>query len=289
MGSLVSALVAYHVDTLLDSQTSSYLLLYLLPYFTISLSPSLVTSILVSYHNQLNSLSLYVQAAELRKVTYPTYHEIYEYGTYGIVSGGPWCSSCQKPSKGGKEGHCARCRQRWGPCPICIDEGPLPFPCSIPIPESIKNSTMSRLWGWCQICGHGGHLDCLRTWWSDLQTSEGGCATLGCLHDCVAGTRRDENFRRAAEERKAGAVKGDEWVVGESAAVEKARDVVGINGVPVVASGGESVHLEGNTRASVPYISLEVGLKPQPESAFQLACSGFLALAVQCTHDGTVS
>ena len=284
MGSLVSALAAYHINTLLDSQTSTFLLLYLLPYFTITLSPSLVASVLVSYHNQLNSLSLYVQAAELRNLTYPTYQEVYECGAYGIVSGGPWCSSCQKPSKGGKEGHCTRCRQRWGPCPICNDEGPLPFPCSIPVHESTKNPNVSRLWGWCQICAHGGHLGCLRTWWSDLQTSEGGCATLGCLHDCVAGTRRDENSRRAAEEKKASAVKGDEWVVGESAAVEKARDLVGIKGeksekrkgegrgplsaglggrsvsggkkvrlvVPGADTEGESHLVEGRTSASVP-------------------------------------
>lgn len=283
ISSLVPALATYHTTTLLDSQTPALLLLHLLPFYPFLVHPSFITSILLSYHNQLTPLSLHAQAAELRNLAYPTYQEVYEYGTYGIVSGGAWCSSCQKPSKGGIEGHCTRCRQRWGPCPICNDEGPLPLPRSNPVEES-EHTKVSKLWGWCQVCAHGGHLSCLRTWWSDVQASEGGCATIGCLHDCVAGIRRDDNFRRAAEERKAGAVKGDEWIVGESVAVAKARDLVGIKGeriekgrregrgplsaglggrsasggkkvrlvVPSVEADGESHTVEGRTSASVP-------------------------------------
>ncbi|KAL8831897.1 MAG: hypothetical protein Q9191_000610 [Dirinaria sp. TL-2023a] len=229
INSLVLALVNYHITTLLDSQTPAILLLSLLPFFPCLLPPSLITSVLLSYHNQLTSLSLHTQAAELRNLAYPTNHEVYEYGTYGIVSGRGWCSVCQKPSKGGREGHCARCRQHWGPCPICNDEGPLPLPRSARV-QGFEYINASKLWGWCQVCAHGGHLSCLRTWWSDIQIGEGGCATIGCLHDCIAGIRRDDNVRRAAEERKADSVKGDEWIVGESAAVGKARDLVGSRG-----------------------------------------------------------
>lgn len=42
----------------------------------------------------------------------------------------------------------------------------------------------------------------------------------------MAGIRREEVLQRAAEEKKAGMVKGDEWVVEESRAAEKARDLL---------------------------------------------------------------
>lgn len=105
----------------------------------------------------------------------------------------------------------------------------------------------SALWTWCQGCGHGGHLACITTWLGDISTSEGGCATAGCSHDCGPGPRRElnrqalqaESKRRDSASRSAGAglVKRDPWTKGESKAVEKVRGMLGVAGV-AAASGG---------------------------------------------------
>ncbi|KAL3436438.1 hypothetical protein BDV09DRAFT_184155 [Aspergillus tetrazonus] len=95
----------------------------------------------------------------------------------------------------------------------------------------------TTLWSWCQGCGHGGHLACISTWLRDIEVSEGGCATPGCMHDCAPGPRREHNRRVLLEEskkrdnasRKAGVgfVKRDTWTKGESKAVEKVRGMLG--------------------------------------------------------------
>lgn len=256
---MLPQLINYHTITLSDSQTPSHLLLYLLPYFPLLIPQPLILNILLSYHNQLTSLALYSQAAHLRKLCHSSYPEIYDHGTYGISSGGAWCTICRKLNKGDKPGSCERCLQKWAPCPICNGEGPLASPCPPDLrgdthPNILNPSASDALWGWCHICGHGGHIGCLSVWWDDPAISEGGCATLGCLHDCVAGIRRDELFQRAAEEKKAGTVKGDEWVVEESRAAEKARDLLGrrrgMQG-PMSAGGigGFGVGLEGRSHS----------------------------------------
>ncbi|KAL2840452.1 hypothetical protein BJX68DRAFT_246601 [Aspergillus pseudodeflectus] len=94
------------------------------------------------------------------------------------------------------------------------------------------------LWSWCQGCGHGGHLACISTWLKDVDVSEGGCATPGCMHDCGPGPRREQNRNVLLEEskkrdsasRKAGVgfVKRDTWTRGESKAVEKVRGMLGV-------------------------------------------------------------
>lgn len=105
----------------------------------------------------------------------------------------------------------------------------------------------SALWTWCQGCGHGGHLACISTWLGDLSTSEGGCATPGCSHDCGPGPRREgnrqtlhaESKRRDSASRSAGVgiVKRDPWNKGESKAVEKVRGMLGAAGI-AAATGG---------------------------------------------------
>ena len=218
---MLCPLIDYHINSLSDKQMPAFLILYLAPYLTLSTSPTSIAAILLDYHNQLTSLSLYCQAAYLRKANEKSHPEIAEHGTYGITPGGPWCTFCQKFSKGDQGNFCERCMKSWDPCPICNGEGLLePFIIKKPSHSNFAKDNM--LWGWCQGCGHGGHLGCLRTWWDDPLISEGGCATIGCLHDCVSGTRRDEMLRKIAEGKKAG-VTSDEWIVGESKAVGKAR------------------------------------------------------------------
>ncbi|KAL4980318.1 hypothetical protein BDW66DRAFT_156547 [Aspergillus desertorum] len=107
----------------------------------------------------------------------------------------------------------------------------------------------TTLWSWCQGCGHGGHLACISTWLKNIDVSEGGCATPGCMHDCGPGPRREHNRRVLLEEskkrdsanRKAGVgfVQRDTWTKGESKAVEKVRGMLGagVNAGAVASSG----------------------------------------------------
>ena len=226
---MIPPLINYHLETLSDTQMPSFLLLYLAPYMSLGISSQLELSLLLSYHEQLISLSLYCEAAHLRNLVDDSHPEVTEHGTYGITPGGPWCTNCRKPSKGERRNFCERCNNAWSPCPICNGEGPIAT-LKTAKPDPVTCCKDDGLWGWCQGCGHGGHVGCLRVWWDDPVMSEGNCATMGCLHDCVSGVRRDETLRKAAEDRKAGFVKGDEWVVGESKAVEKARDLIGKRG-----------------------------------------------------------
>ena len=57
-----------------------------------------------------------------------------------------------------------------------------------PSPSAV--SSPPCLWSWCALCGHGGHMSCLLTWFSDPVSSSGACPTEGCLCDCVRGTAR---------------------------------------------------------------------------------------------------
>ncbi|KAL9601809.1 MAG: hypothetical protein Q9219_002299 [cf. Caloplaca sp. 3 TL-2023] len=228
---MVRPLIDYHLEQLSDVQLPTHLLLLLDPYIKHNIPTTLTTSVFISYHSQLVSLSLYAQAAQLRKAAAFRCTEIAEHGTYGIISGGPWCTTCKKSSKGNRRGFCSRCQEHWGDCPVCAGEGPAAFSegYDVGVTSAVADETQRSgddLWGWCQDCGHGGHVGCLRIWWDDMEGSEGGCPTLGCLHDCVPGARRSEFLQRKAENKKASAVKGDAWLVGESRAVEKTRHLI---------------------------------------------------------------
>ncbi|KAL8992504.1 MAG: hypothetical protein Q9169_007052 [Polycauliona sp. 2 TL-2023] len=234
-------LIDYHLQQLLDVQLPAHLLLLLEPYIEHDIPDALVSSIFLDYHTRLTSLSLHAQAARLRNLTCTRVPEVAEYGTYEIDTGGPWCTTCQKSSKGDKRGFCSRCQRNWASCPVCDGNDPLT---ALGKYASGEKLSADCNWGWCQECGHGGHVVCLRVWWNDL-ASEGGCPTLGCLHDCVAGSRRAAVHQREADAKKTPAVKGDTWVVGESRAVEKARGLVGRTG-----KDGLTVQDHPNTRSS---------------------------------------
>jgi hypothetical protein len=84
------------------------------------------------------------------------------------------------------------------------------------------------LWTWCPLCGHGGHTNCLSTWFSTSALSDGACATEGCLCDCVSGLRRDNKIKemlakKADDKSKKVVRKGDDWNVRESKAVSAVR------------------------------------------------------------------
>ncbi len=226
---MLRPLVDYHLEQLSDVQLPAHLLLLLDSQIESSIPAALATSIFLTYHHQLTSLSQYLPAARLRKAASHRCPEVAEHGTYGITVGGPWCSKCNKASKGAKPGYCLRCHEYWANCPICDGQGPMAVSrddSSGDVVASKSHLSRGSSWVWCQGCGHGGHVGCLRLWWDDVTASEGGCPTLGCLHDCVAGSRRTAILQRKAESKKASIVKGDAWVVEESQAVEKIRGMI---------------------------------------------------------------
>lgn len=226
---MLRPLVDYHLEQLSDVQLPAHLLLLLDSHVESSIPAALATSILLTYHSQLTSLSQFLPAARLRKVASHRCPEVAEHGTYGITVGGAFCSKCKKASKGDKPGYCLRCHEYWANCPICDGQGPMTVSrddSSGDVAASKSHLSCDSSWVWCQGCGHGGHIGCLRLWWDDVTASEGGCPTLGCLHDCVAGSRRTALLQRKAESKRASVVKGDAWVVEESQAVEKSRGMI---------------------------------------------------------------
>ncbi|PSN65170.1 hypothetical protein BS50DRAFT_497088 [Corynespora cassiicola Philippines] len=235
------------------------------------INPYQAESILHSYHAQLHSLSLFNPAATLRRLAYPTYPAVYEQALKDTQLG-LLCLSCKSPINNPKDKmRCESCRRAQAPCPICWGRYPAFEPVSAKKKTKAKSRTgpkdkehrrkrsslasnpapdihwsedgpspsiaekasppKATLWTWCPLCGHGGHTNCLSTWFSDA-SSDGACATEGCLCDCVSGRRRDEKIdellRKKAEKEAAKTVrKGDDWKVHESKAVSAVRGAFG--------------------------------------------------------------
>ncbi len=226
-------IIGYYALELHDAQLPAYFILHLAPYLNHSIPFERCNLILLQYHEQLLIHQLFVEAGALLSLCDPDYPDVVDKGLYHISSGGPWCSVCQKPSKGRISNYCERCRQHWAKCPICCGAGLRSFTKHAPepidrhmIPINEGMHERNDLWGWCQECGHGGHADCLRIWWNDL-ASEGACPTIGCLCDCVPGTRRDEIVERKERGKRVESVSRDERYAAESGAVRGARAMVG--------------------------------------------------------------
>ena len=247
---LIPAIIQFHLESLSDVQFPAFLMMYLSSFFPYLFEYQQIVSTLVSYHEQLNSLSLFTQAAELRKACYPKYPEVYEPTISKIQVAHFFCMNCRKSVKGDVAGYCQRCKQPWGDCTVCDT-------LNTPLHPSDHATTdrfgyelkypdgADALWTWCQECGHGGHIGCLKYWWSDAESSEGSCPVPGCLCDCVPGTRRDERIAALEEQKRkskvasGGSVMRDGWVVGESKAVEMTRGVLS-GGGPVRTLSGRS-------------------------------------------------
>ncbi|USP76340.1 hypothetical protein yc1106_03614 [Curvularia clavata] len=232
------------------------------------INPYQAESILQTYHAQLHSLSLFNAAATLRRLAYPTYPAVYEQALKETQLG-LLCLSCQSPINNPKDKmRCESCKRTQAPCPICWAKYPAfepltakksksksrpgfkdrghrrqrssltlgqdlegdrdadrPSP-SVPAEWSASTAT---LWTWCPLCGHGGHSNCLSTWFADPVLSEGACPTEGCLCDCVQGSRRDAKIeemllRKQEKDRSKLVRKGDDWRVKESRAVTAVRN-----------------------------------------------------------------
>lgn len=231
-------IIGYYTLKLHNAQLPAYLVLHVAPYLNHSIPFERCNLILLQYHEQLITHQLFVAADALLNLCDPDYPDVVDKGLYHIASGGPWCTVCQKPNKGRRPNYCERCQQHWAECPICYGAGlgstrgytqETADQHTTPLSEILdKAQEKDELWGWCQECGHGGHVDCLRIWWGDL-ASEGACPTTGCLCDCVPGTRRNEILEKKERSRGAEGVSKDERYAAESGAVRGARVMVGGN------------------------------------------------------------
>jgi hypothetical protein len=232
------------------------------------INPYQAESILSTYHAQLHSLALYNSAASLRRLTYPAYPAVYEQALKDTQLGLLCLSCKSPINNPKDKMRCESCKRAQAPCPICWSKYPVFEPIATQkkgknkIRTSFKDrdhrrkrsSLMSNqaldldllhdrpspsepedwephqatLWTWCSLCGHGGHSNCLSTWFADSLLSDGACATEGCLCDCVRGKRRDEKIQellrlKAAKDRSKLVRKGDDWKVKESKAVSAVR------------------------------------------------------------------
>jgi WD40 repeat protein len=250
---------------------------HLTPLLATGINPYQAEAILHTYHAQLHSLSLFNSTASLRRLAYPMYPAVYEQGLKDTQLG-LLCLSCKSPINNPKDKmRCETCKRAQAPCPICWGRYPafesiaarkkgrskhrssvkdrehkrkrsslMSTPLEIrnevdimspSVPEKLV-SPQPTLWTWCPLCGHGGHTNCLSTWFMDPILSEGACATEGCLCDCVAGSRREEKIRellaKKAEKEKSKVVrKGDDWKIQESKAVSAVRGAFGDAAVSV--------------------------------------------------------
>ena len=234
---LIPPILQFYLNDLSDVQFPTLLILYLQPLFPSLFEYNHSVSVLLAYYEHLVSLCLFVQAVSLRKACYPTYPEIRDRGRSNSQAPGYFCTTCNKPVKGDTMGYCERCKKYWGLCPICetyntplrlsSDSTTDAFGYQVPFPNGADT-----LWRWCQECGHGGHVGCLKVWWEDEELSEGACPLQGCTCDCVPGKRRNERLKHIEIEKRkrkqeGGGIIRDGWVVGESKAVEMARGVLG--------------------------------------------------------------
>ncbi|KAF2010606.1 hypothetical protein BU24DRAFT_61589 [Aaosphaeria arxii CBS 175.79] len=232
-------------------------------------------AILHTYHSQLHSFSLYNSAASLRRLAYPTYPAVYEQALKDTQLGLLCLSCKSPINNPQDKMRCESCKRAQAPCPICWGRYPAFEPVSSKKSKSKSRSSLKErdygrkrsslppvsgfdqhtsvehesspsvpekptppkatLWTWCPLCGHGGHTNCLSTWFADSSLSDGACATEGCLCDCVRGNRRDAKIeellaKKAEKERMKVVRKGDDWKVSESKAVSAVRGTFGQSG-----------------------------------------------------------
>ncbi|KAJ8108458.1 hypothetical protein OPT61_g8162 [Boeremia exigua] len=244
------------------------------------INPYQAESILHTYHAQMHSLSLFNSAASLRRLAYPTYPSVYEQALKDTQLG-LLCLSCKSPINNPKDKmRCESCKRAQAPCPICWGKYPAFEPITTKrksksrtrdgkghkrkasfvvtmdeVPESADKGTSpsvpekwapppATLWTWCPLCGHGGHTNCLSTWFADATISDGACPTEGCLCDCVSGNRRASKMQdlvnqKAEKERSRMIKKGDDWKVRESRAVSAVRGTFGESGSQVPSSSSQ--------------------------------------------------
>ena len=79
---------------------------------------------------------------------------------YGRVS----CGTCEKSDKIGEKGWwCKRCAKGMAVCAVC-------------------HQVVRGIWAWCQVCGHGGDMKCMKDWFETRGEKE---CPFACNHCCT--------------------------------------------------------------------------------------------------------
>ncbi|KAI9786003.1 MAG: SEA (Seh1-associated) complex subunit [Peltula sp. TS41687] len=233
--SMLTKIIEYYLVQMADQIHPATFLLTLQPFLPPDPIPhAQASAIMTAYLHQLEMHSLTLQAAQLRNLCYPLYPRVYSTGQYN-VDVKTMCRECnarmrmvptkQNPPPKRRGWACEKCGRTSAPCPVC------------------RTNSGRGWWAWCQGCGHGGHAECLKTWFAEPQ-SGGGCCVEGCLHGCMRYQQRmidklGKGRHRAGVGglvRSGALVKGDEWVVDESRAVERVR--WGLAGGALAGGGG---------------------------------------------------
>ena len=177
------------------------------------LNPLQLESILQTYHEQLLSLSLPINATLLRRLSYPVFPAVYD-SALKENQLSFLCSSCRKPlSSSPSQTECDSCRARPVPCPVCnMQESPFPLGAAGPLKKASKSSKSAlhrnptlesqtqtsssspaeerdahrprppSLYTSCLACNHAAHAAC-RVAWHEV---DGGCPVAGCVCLCLA-------------------------------------------------------------------------------------------------------
>jgi len=236
-----------------------------------SIDETQAEAILAQYHQRLNSMKLFTEAALLRNICVPLYPNVFAMAQQDIKVG-YFCTDCHKPLENDplipdSQWRCPRCRQAIDCCAVCRQREIDPF-------EYDEEDTVdSTIWWYCPGCGHGGHTACMAAWHAGPEFAEGtkhsggSCPLEGCLHPCLPGIWREmrweekkaakqkemdmlvkENSRQGSGRGRGAPVRRDVREVNQSKAVEGVRVALGVGygglerkSVKVVAPGEEGV------------------------------------------------
>ena len=86
--------------------------------------------------------------------------------------------------------------EKWKDCAVCRGYGAI---CA-DRPTDANPSADAPSWAWCQHCGHGGHIGCLRVFWES--SNEGLCPLVGCTCDCMPGMAREARLAEEGKQKK---------------------------------------------------------------------------------------
>ena len=174
MRGLMARLIDDTDRTIGHSEMVAYILLNIFPWFPLHNHPcshqTVRDNIIYRYHDWLCRLGLYTAACSLRKCwARVSPHVTTHVGAANVAPARLFCTACQKVIKGTQPGWCDRCSKLLFVCAYCHLRRP------------------EGLWFWCQQCGHGGHLDCMKRCFFETAPPLLHCPKPGCGCKCAPG------------------------------------------------------------------------------------------------------
>lgn len=149
-----------------DVQTAVAIVCMLDRYALQYLEEQHVADLVLSYLDLLQRDGLLVEAVALfERTRHYAAVERYFVSEQRLISKCP-SSRCRETMR---NQHCTKCGRK-AQCNGCFADLDAPQ-------RGLKHADLLI---WCQICGHGGHFDCMREWFSNKAV----CAMDGCKHRC---------------------------------------------------------------------------------------------------------